>query len=132
MPSMGVSSCGPEVRATGAPTSATVIARSSSTWPVMASLSWRRHRTRNATSVDHVVSSNARRAAPMAASMSASVPSAATPITCSVVGFTFSNVAPLGGRHQGPVDEQALLPPHVARFRSCSHGRLLPRRDLQQ
>ena len=41
-----------------------------------------------------VVVSKARRAAPIAASMSGSDPSAATPITSSVAGLTFSNVLP--------------------------------------
>ena len=94
IPSTGVSSWGPVVSDTGQPTSATVVGRISSACRTKASWSCRRHRTRKSMSVDQVVSSNARRAAPMAASMSAGVPSAATPMTSSVAGFTLSNVAP--------------------------------------
>ena len=89
-PSTGVSRWGPCVNATGAPTSATVVARRSSACFSSACWSWRRQRTRNTTSVAQLVSSKARRAAAIAASMSGAPPSAATPMTCSRAGSTLS------------------------------------------
>src|SRR4029453_3030341 len=53
------------------------------------------HRARNAWSVDQLVSSNARRAAATARSMSSVVPAATVPSTSSVEGLTLSNVLPL-------------------------------------
>src|SRR5262245_44428734 len=53
------------------------------------------HFARNAWSVDQLVSSNARRAAATARSMSSFVPSATVPSTSSVEGLTLSNVLPL-------------------------------------
>ena len=55
----------------GVPTSATICGRRSSLCLSSASFSCIRHALRNARSVDHVVSSNARRAAAIARSMSA-------------------------------------------------------------
>ena len=71
-----------------------IVARNSSAWRSSDSWSWRRQRTRKPTSVDQSVSSKAVRAAATAESMSAGVPSATTPSTSSVAGFTFSNVPP--------------------------------------
>jgi hypothetical protein len=91
---MGTLVCTAWVRSTGEPASATTSARSSSLASWSASQSWSRQRLRKAASVDHDVSSKARRAAPMAASRSSRVASALCPITSSVAGFTFANVAP--------------------------------------
>ena len=49
--------------------------------------SWRMQRTRSSRFVDQSDSSKARRAAAIAASMSAAVPSGATPISCPFAGF---------------------------------------------
>ncbi len=54
----------------GDPVSAMVMARSSSACDRIAACSWRRHRTRSATSVDHPDPSKARRAAARARSAS--------------------------------------------------------------
>ena len=78
----------------GLPTSATVTARSSSMCAAHAACSCSRPRRRSSGSVDQVVSSKARRAAPMADAMSCAVPSAVSPNTSSVVGSMLSKVAP--------------------------------------
>jgi hypothetical protein len=90
MPAIGASSWAPYVRLIGVPTSATHEARSSSACDSIAACSCRMQRRRKAWSVLQVVSSNARRAAEIAASMSAGPPSAATPITSPVAGLTLS------------------------------------------
>ena len=55
-----------------------------------ASCSWKRHRLRSSLFVDQSVSSNARRAASMARSMSSWPASATWPSTSSVAGFTLA------------------------------------------
>ena len=81
MSSMQVSCWIANVRPIGVPTSATICGRSSSLCLSSASFSCCRHALRNARSVDQVVSSNARRAAAMARSMSAGEASATGPMT---------------------------------------------------
>jgi hypothetical protein len=78
----------------GMPTSAVVSARNSSALSSSAWCSWRRQRTRSSTFVDQSVSSNARRAAAIAASTSVAVLSGATPICCPVAGLRIGYVAP--------------------------------------
>ena len=92
---IGPSSCAAEVSITGAPTSAMVISRRSSTCSVSASCSCRMQRTRSSVLVDQSVSSNARRAASIARPMSSALASAATPSTSSVAGLTVGNVPAL-------------------------------------
>ncbi len=90
----GASSWAMVVTITGVPTSATSSGRNSSRSATMASWSWRRHCWRNFRSVDHPVSSKARRAATMARSMSWAVASVVCPMTSSVAGLMLSNPAP--------------------------------------
>ena len=78
----------------GIPTSAVVSALKSSAWSSSAWWSWRRQRTRSSTFVDQSVSSNARRAAAIAASTSAAVASGAWPISAPVAGLRIGYVAP--------------------------------------
>ena len=78
----------------GMPTSARVSALKSSAVASSASCSWRRQRTRSSWSVDQSVSSNARRAAAIAASTSAAVASGAWPISAPVAGLRIGYVAP--------------------------------------
>jgi hypothetical protein len=80
------------VKPIGAPTSATICGRRSSLCLSSASFNCCRPALRRARLVDQSVSSNARRAAAIARSMSATEPSATGPITDSVAGLTLSNV----------------------------------------
>src|ERR1019366_3633208 len=82
------------VRMIGVPTSATTWGRRVSFSRSSASLNCCRQRRRSTRFVDQSVSSKARRAAPIARSMSAAPPSATWPMTSSVAGLTFANVAP--------------------------------------
>ena len=90
----------------GIPTSAVVSARKSSAWSSSAWWSWRRQRTRSSTFVDQSVSSNARRAAAMAASTSAAVASGARPISAPVAGLRIGYVAAVARGDKLAVDEQ--------------------------
>ncbi len=78
----------------GMPTSARVSALNWSAWSSSAFCSWRMQRTRSSVFVDQSVSSKARRAATIAASTSAAVPSGAAPIVSPVAGLRIGNVAP--------------------------------------
>ena len=90
----------------GIPTSARVSARKSSAVASSASCSWRRQRTRSSWLVDQSVSSNARRAAAIAASTSSAVASGAWPISAPVAGLRIGYVAPSLAGGQLAVDEQ--------------------------
>src|SRR5579863_2617287 len=78
----------------GLPASATTTARSSSLCFSSAACSCSRQRRRKAWSVDHVVSSKARRAAAMAVSMSRGVASAVSPSDFSVAGSMLAKLPP--------------------------------------
>ena len=92
--STGICSWPPCVSVIGAPTSATVMSRSSSISAFSASRSCRRQCTRSSVSRDQSDSSNATRAAAMARSMSAASPSAAAPSGSSVAGLMVAKVPP--------------------------------------
>ncbi len=74
----------------GVPTSVTIWGRRVSRSLASASWSWRRPRLRSSRSLDHPVSSKARRAAAIARSMSAGPASATCPATSSVAGLTLA------------------------------------------
>lgn len=117
----GPSSWAAEVSIRGAPTSAMVMSRSSSMCSRIASRSWRTQRTRNSVLRDQSVSSNARRAASIARSMSAASALAATPSTSSVAGLTVGKVPAL------PADilpsMNSSLTPSASKAISCSRLR---------
>src|SRR5690606_20064285 len=108
--SIGPSSWGPLVNMIGAPTSATVISRSSSACAFSAACSCSRQRTRKAWSRDQPVSSKAVRAAAMAAFISAASASAAVPMTSSVAGFTLSNTPLPPATRLPPISSRELSP----------------------
>ncbi len=93
-PARGASSCGPWVTMRGQPTSRMSSSRSCSCSASSACWSCSRQRLRKAWLVDQSVSSNARRAASMALSMSPLSASATSPSTSSVAGLTLANVLP--------------------------------------
>src|SRR5215207_3013288 len=112
----GVSSCGPSVRRSGAPTSATSSGRSSSRCVTSAPWSWRKHLTRNSTSCDQSVVSKARRALVTARAASSTDASAAVPSDSPVDGLIVGYV-------RSP--SAATSSPSMSRRSSCHMSRKL-------